>query len=187
MKAHSDLGMSFRLLGTYLSAQTDQYPKLIMAKQMTKGSLRQLELLWWMITGLVLAAVLLPIYFNIGNFPFYQLNIVVIVCFITLGRYIFLLPYTFIARRETWKIVIVFLCIPLVFYLVPELNYFQTFIDERGVESLVGKRPADTQMQWVYFIQNEILLFGVGAVITTVILPFRLILSVWRGRNRDTV
>jgi dipeptide/tripeptide permease len=158
-----------------------------MSKQMNKASLIQLEILWWLITLLVLAAVLLPIYFNIGNFPFYGLNIAVIICFITLARYIFLLPYTFLARRETLKIIIVFLCIPLVFFLVQELNYFQTFIDERGVESLVGKRPANKQMQWVYFIQNEMLLFGVGAVITAVILPFRLILSVWRGRNRGTV
>lgn len=158
-----------------------------MTGQNNKGSFAQLELLWWAITLLVLAAVLLPIYLNIGNFPFYQLNVVVIICFITLGRYIFLLPYTFLARREAWKIAIVFLCIPMVFYLIQELNYFQTFIDEQGVEKLVGKRPADEQMQWVYFIQNEILLFGVGAVIATAIFPFRLILSVWRGRNRNTV
>lgn len=158
-----------------------------MANSMSKISLRQLELMWWVITALVLAAVLLPIYFNIGNFPFYWLNIVVIICFITLARYIFLLKYTFLAHRETLKVIIVFLCIPLVFYIIQELNYFQTFIDEQGVERLVGKRPADAQMQWVYFIQNEILLFGVGAVITAVILPFRLILSIWRGRNRGTV
>lgn len=158
-----------------------------MANSMSKISLRQLELMWWFITALVLAAVLLPIYFNIGNFPFYWLNIVVIICFITLARYIFLLKYTFLAHRETLKVIIVFLCIPLVFYIIQELNYFQTFIDEQGVERLVGKRPADAQMQWVYFIQNEILLFGVGAVITAVILPFRLILSIWRGRNRGTV
>lgn len=158
-----------------------------MTSKETKISIGQMELLWWLITALVLAAVLLPIYFNIGNFPFYTLNIVVIVTFITIGRYLFLLPYTFLARRETLKIIIVFLCIPLTFYLIQELNNFQTFIDEQGVERLVGKRPADTQMEWVYFIQNEILLFGVGAVIATVILPFRLILSVWRGRNRGTV
>lgn len=154
---------------------------------MKKKTIGQLELLWWLITVLVLAAVLLPIYFNIGNFPFYLLNAVVITCFITLGRYIFLLPYTFLAKRETLKIIIIFLCIPLIFYLIQELNYFQTFIDEQGVEKLVGKRPADEQMGWASFIQNEILLFGVGAVITSVIFPFRLILSIWRGRNRGTV
>lgn len=158
-----------------------------MAKEITKSSIVQLELMWWLITLLVLAGVLLPIYLNIGNFPFYRLNIVVIICFITLFRHIFLLQHTFLAHREVWKIIIVFLCIPLVFYLVQELNYFQTYIDEQGVENLVGKRPVDKQMQWVNFVQNEILLFGVGAVITAVILPFRLILSVWRGRNRGTV
>jgi hypothetical protein len=150
-------------------------------------SVLQFELLWWLITALVLAAILLPIYLNIRYFPFYGLNILVIVCFITLARYLFLLPYTFLARREILKIAIVFLCIPLIFIIVQELNKFQTYLDEQGVEMLVGKRPAEKQMQWVYFIQNEILLFGVGAVVTGIILPFRLILSVWRGRNRGTV
>lgn len=152
-----------------------------------QNSILQFELLWWLITALVLAAILLPIYFNIGNFPFYGLNVLVVVTFITLARYLFLLPHTFLARREGLKVAIVFLCIPLIFIIVQELNKFQTYIDEQGVEMLVGKRPADKQMQWGYYIQNEILLFGVGAVITSVILPFRLILSVWRGRNRGTV
>lgn len=158
-----------------------------MTKAPNQSSVLQFELLWWLITALVLAAVLLPIYFNIGNFPFYGLNVLVVVSFITLARYLFLLPHTFLAHREWLKIVIVFLCVPLIFFIVQELNNFQTYVDEQGVEMLVGKRPAETQMQWVYFIQNEILLFGVGAVITGVILPFRLILSVWRGRNRGTV
>ena len=162
-------------------------PLITMAKQKDRSSLNQLELLWWLITILVVAGILLPIYFNIENFPFYQLNIIVIVCFITISRYLFLLPYTFLAKREILKIIVVFLCIPLVFYLVQELNSFQTFIDEEGVERLVGRRTADEQMPWVYFIQNEILLFGVGAVIATGLFPFRLILSVWRGRNRGTI
>ena len=155
--------------------------------QSIKKSTGQMELLWWLITALVLAAVMLPIYFNIGNFPFYPLNITVIICLITLGRYIFLLPYTFLANRERWKFVLVFLCIPLVFYLIQEINYFQTFVDEQGVDKLVGRRPADQQMKWGNFIKNEMLLFGVGAVITSIIFPLRLILSVWRGRNRGTV
>lgn len=158
-----------------------------MTKPGKQISVLQFELLWWLITALVLAAILLPIYLNIRYFPFYGLNILVIVCFITLARYLFLLPYTFLARREILKIAIVFLCIPLIFIIVQELNKFQTYLDEQGVEMLVGKRPAEKQMQWVYFIQNEILLFGVGAVVTGIILPFRLILSVWRGRNRGTV
>ena len=159
----------------------------IVTKPAGYTSILQFELLWWLITALVLAAVLLPIYLNIRYFPFYGLNILVIVSFITMARHLFLLPYTFLAKREVLKIIIVFLCIPLIFIIVQELHKFQTYVDEQGVEMLVGKRPAEKQMQWVYFVQNEILLFGVGAVVTSAILPFRLILSVWRGRNRGTV
>lgn len=147
----------------------------------------QLELLWWLITALITALVVFPIYFNIADYPFYVMNIVFIVTFITISRYLFLLPYTFLARIEWLKITIVFLCIPLIFYLVQALNGFQTFLDEEGVGKLVGDMPTERQLQWTDYIRSELLLFGVGSVIASVLLPFRLLLSVWRGRNRGTV
>jgi len=33
------------------------------------------------------------------------------------------------------------------------------------------------------YVYNEFLLFGVGSLVATVILPFRLVISVWRSRN----
>jgi glucan phosphoethanolaminetransferase (alkaline phosphatase superfamily) len=147
----------------------------------------QLELLFWLFTFLVTAAVLIPIYTNIPNYPFWVPNIVFVIAAITVTRYLFLLKYTFIARRQVLKIALAFLCIPLIFYLIQELNYFQTYLDEEGVDSVVGHLPYDSRETMVQYMRSEMLLFGTMAVISSILFPLRLIVSVWRTHNRGTV
>lgn len=146
-----------------------------------------LEIIWWVVTAIILVAVLFPIYKDVEDYPFWESNIIFVVTFITLTRYIFLLPLTFIAHRQILKIALVFLSIPVVFLLVQELNYFQTFLDEEGIEAVVGTLPVSERRTMVRYIRSEMLLFGVGSVISGVIFPFRMIMSVWRTRNRGTV
>jgi hypothetical protein len=82
------------------------------------------------------------------------------------------------------KVVVVFLCIPIVFFAIQELNLFQTFLDENGVEALVGADiPLEKRNSLSKYIHSEMLLFAVGTIISGILLPFRLLLSVWRGRN----
>ncbi|MEQ8707238.1 MAG: hypothetical protein RIC19_25120 [Phaeodactylibacter sp.] len=147
----------------------------------------QLELYFWIFTVLVTSAVMLPILTSVPGYPFTFVNIVYVVVAITLTRYIFLLKHTFLARRQNLKVVVVFLCIPLVFYLVQNLNYFQTFLDEEGPEAIIGKLAYTEQQNLLTYIRSELLLFGVMSIISSVLLPLRLILSVWRTRNRGTV
>ena len=147
----------------------------------------QLELLFWVFTLVAAAAVLVPIYTNIPNYPFWLPNIIFIITAITITRYLFLLKYTFLAKRQILKIVAIFLCIPLVFFLVQELNYFQTYIDEEGVEGIVGHLPYDGRQSVVDYMRSEYILFGTMAILSSIIFPFRLILSVWRTHNRGTV
>ncbi|MEZ4985468.1 MAG: hypothetical protein R2795_10590 [Saprospiraceae bacterium] len=75
------------------------------------------------------------------------------------------------------------MCIYIVFFLVQEINYFQTFLDENGIESIVGALPLVQQQPMMQFIRSEMILFGVAAVIACVVLPIRLIVSVWRQWN----
>jgi hypothetical protein len=37
------------------------------------------------------------------------------------------------------------------------------------------------------YIRSEFLFFGVGSVIVSILLPFRMIISVWRTKNKGTV
>ncbi len=147
----------------------------------------QLELYFWLFTLLVTAAVMLPILTSVPGYPFTFVNIVYVIVAITMTRYLFLLKHTFLAKRQSLKVVVVFLCIPLIFYLVQNLNYFQTYLDEEGPEAIIGKLAYTEQQNLLVYIRSELLLFGVMSIISSVLLPFRLVLSVWRTRNRGPV
>lgn len=150
----------------------------------SNSKMLQLELLWWLTTLLIALLVLLPVALKLPNYPFWTINLLYIATFITTTRYIFLLSSTFLARRLWWKLAIIFLSIPFVFYLIQELNGFQTYLDEQGVEAVVGVLPFQEQQGMYQYVRNEMLLFGTGAIVGSVIFPFRLIISIWRVRNR---
>lgn len=148
----------------------------------------RVEITWWAFTTLLAIAVLLPIFTTIHSlYPFYFINTVYIVCFITLTRFTFLLHQTFLARQQALKIIIFFLCLPLAFYLIEQLTNFQTFLDEEGWDTVVGNLAYKKRNGMISYMRNQMLLFGVGSIIITVIFPFRLLISVWRTRNRGTV
>lgn len=143
----------------------------------------RLEMMWWLLTALIAVAVLLPIWYWVPGFPFFAVNLLFIVVFITLSRYIFLLPHTWLAGKDRIKIVLLFLCIPLVFLLIQELNRFQTYLDENGPEALVGPLSFEMTQSMIGYARGEILLFAVGSIVAGVLFPLRMVVSVWRTRN----
>lgn len=147
----------------------------------------QMEGLWWVLTVITAVAVILPVYFIVGMFPFLISNIIFVVAFITLSRYIFLLPYTFLAKRQVLKQVLIFICFPIIFFLIQELNSFQTFLDENGMKAILGTLTLRKEQSLGAYLHAEMLLFAVGAIIAAILLPFRLGLSIWRTRNRGSV
>lgn len=148
----------------------------------------QLEVSWWLFTASIAFLVILPILLNVKGYPFLWSNVAFIVAFITLTRYVFLLKYTWIARREAMKVIFFFLCIPILFFTIQEVNLFQTYLDENGVEALVGQQfPYTKRAALGKYVHSEMLLFGIGTVIAGIVFPFRLLISVWRGRNTGKV
>ena len=80
----------------------------------------RLELLWWLLTGLFLALVLAPVYIYTEGYPFWRVNIIYIVTFVTVARYIFLLPTTFLAKMQWLKVALICATIPAIFLLIQE-------------------------------------------------------------------
>ncbi len=76
-----------------------------------------------------------------------------------------------------------FLCIPLTFLLVQELTNFQTFLDENGAAAVAGNLNQESRTKMINYIYNEMLLFGVGSIVSTVLFAFRMIISIWRVHN----
>lgn len=146
-----------------------------------------LELIWWVVTAIVTVLILLPILTNIGSeYPFYVANILFIVVFITFTRYIFLVKYTFFADLAWFKTILVFLPIPIFFYFIDSMYDFQRFLDEEGVISILGGVNADDQYSLSKYVQYQKLFFGTGAILTLILLPIRMIMSIWRRKNRGT-
>ena len=150
-----------------------------------------LEVIWWIATALIVLAVLFPITSVFKNYPFLWANIAFIVIFVTFTRYIFLLKNTFLARLSWLKTILLLGCIPLVFVLISQFYGFQTFIDEEGTQSLFSLEYLREQAQirnqdgLSGYIRTETIFFAVGSIITTILMPFRMILSLWRTYNTE--
>jgi len=146
-----------------------------------------LELVWWVITAIVVWAVLQPIYRVMYLWPFEWTNVLFVGALITLTRYIFLLKHTFISNQQVLKIVLMFLMFPLTFLLIERVNEFLVFIEEQTWEPLTGHLPAGQQPAIQDYIWGEMLFFGVGSAIAAPAFAVRMMLSIWRTRNRGTV
>lgn len=146
-----------------------------------------LEITWWVVTAVVVLATQYPIHKAMYVWPFANWNIVFVVVLVTFSRYIFLLEHTFLAWRQEIKVVCLLLMFPLAFILIGGLNAFMTFIEENTWEPLTGHLPVADKKSIENYIWNEMLFFGAGSIIATPVFAGRLMLSIWRTRNRGTV
>jgi hypothetical protein len=143
-----------------------------------------LELIWWICTFILVLLILFPIYNRGLAYPFYHYNVVAIVAFITFTRYIFLLDHTPFARSQLTKAALIFLIIPVLFFIGQGINYLQTYLDENGPEVLVGLLPKEEQESVLSYIRSQMFFFGVGAIVAGLAIPIRMIASIWQQHNR---
>ena len=147
-----------------------------------------LELIWIVFTFVLVILVLLPIYNALGySFPFYTENIIFVVAAVTFLRYIFLLRFHWLADTTYPKVVIIFLAIPVIMYLVDNLYDFQAFLDEEGIYSIMHHLDIESQRPIATYIRTEMLFFWTAATLSAILLPIRMMVSLWRQKNRGTV
>jgi len=143
------------------------------------------ELFWWLITALVAYMVIAPVYDLLLAYPFLSANIVYVAVFLTLTRYVFLLKYSFFARFLPFKLFLLFGSLPLLVYLISLMFQFQVYMNEEGTDGFLRLlRDLDTpleEVQTLYaYFRREMIFFGTGSIIITVITPFRMLISAWR-------
>jgi len=147
----------------------------------------KLEILWWVITVIILGVILYPILSKIENYQFLVPNIIFVLVFITFTRFIFQLKHTFLGKRQKLKAFVMLISLPLTAYIIQSLHNFQSYIDENGIGELLKELPIEQQNSLGEFIKTEYIFFGVGALIAIVVLFFRLVISIWRFRNKGTI
>ena len=146
----------------------------------------QFEILFWLFTALVVVGFIYPIYKTGALFPFYLMLIIFIITFVTLTRYIFLLKFTAISHNMWVKGILIVCSIPFVFFLISQLNTFQTFIDEEGLDQFFRFMPLVERLDLQKYIRSVMIFFGTGAIIASIIFPFRMMISIWRNINKQT-
>ena len=142
-----------------------------------------LEIVWWLVTAIITYGVLYPIISTIDAYPFLISNAIVVAAFVTLVRYIFLLPYTFIYGKLYLKAGFILLSPIIIFLLVQEVLTFQTTVDEQGWEAILGISQLQKVQNLSNYIRSEFLFFGVGSVMSAFIFPARLVASIWQIIN----
>ena len=151
---------------------------------MTKNKIL-LEAIWWLITAVIVAIVMYPIWTNFPAFKFNLMNIINIVVFITFARYTFFLKYTFLATLQKAKIAFVLFTVAIIATLMTQIQSFNVWIDGGDPDILlesVGK--TDMREPLLNYIKSEYVFFVVAAIVSALFLSARLLVSVWRLRNR---
>jgi hypothetical protein len=151
---------------------------------MTQTALKWwLESIWWIITSVVIYAILVPVYKAMHVWPLLTWNIIFIAALVTMTRHIFLLPYTFLARKQVLKVAIILALFPITFALVNGLNIFLTYVEENTWETLTGHLPAEQKRAIESYLWTEMIFFGIGSVIAAPALAVRLFISIWKQHN----
>lgn len=145
------------------------------------------ELIAWLMTGLLLILFILPITRKIYQYPYIGTNIIFIIVTVTLVRYTFLLKHTFLARIQWLKALLILASVPAFLYILRLFKDFQEFLSERGVESIMLHLPHVQQLRLGKYITAEMLFFGSASMICIILFAFRMLISIWRQHNKDTV
>lgn len=145
--------------------------------------------MWWIFTILVIVIILMPIYKITGNdYPYYVPNAIFIAVFITFTRWIFFLRHTFFAKMRWVKLLLIFLPIPIFFYAMDVLYDFQNLLDATGFELVLKGVDTDLYIKMLRYIQYQFIFFGSATMIVLILLPIRMLISIWRVyNNKGTV
>ena len=69
-------------------------------------------------------------------------------------------------------------------WLVDDTYDFRRMLDEVGLEPMVKSAHLDTRLSLARYAKYEYLFFSTSAIITIILVPFRMIVSIWRVRNQ---
>jgi len=130
---------------------------------------------------------MLPIKINLGDrYPFYLENICFIIIFVTFARFIFLTKYHWFAWNIPVKVFLVFAIIPLVMFIVGGYTDFQEFIDNYEI-TILDHLSKEKQINMSKYIRTQMVFNWVGAFVSTILLPFAMLRSIWLQKNRNKV
>lgn len=143
-----------------------------------------LEIYFWLLVVLMGLLILAPIYFKVGeNYPFYIPNIIAIFVFLMFTRIMFFLRVAPYARSKAFRMIMIFLPIPILLYHIDSFFAFRAFIEEEGVIKFFPNSTDFSDYNFGKYIKNQYMFFMIGAILSLIFMPIRMIISFWRTTN----
>jgi hypothetical protein len=143
-----------------------------------------LEILWLVCCFIVATFVMIPIFLHAQHFIFLIDNIVFIVAFLTYTRLMFFVSSSILSLHPGVKLFFVATALPFTFILINRFNNFRLFIDNYGTAPFFGHLEDAVQVSNDVYLKNEMTLFGVGAIVASIVFPIFLVISIWLYKNR---
>lgn len=148
-----------------------------------------MEVVWWLVTAVAAFFVVQPLWVYFQRYDFIHELILYIIIFVTFARYLFFLKYTFLAYFQKMKFLLIFISLPLLFYLVQEFFEFQDFLERQNSgleEAQIYFREGlgfQDRYEILAYLSKVYTFFAIAAIITVLMTPFRLLKSYWRVHN----
>ena len=146
-----------------------------------------IELVWMVATILLVFLIIVPIRNEIYGFPFEKANALFIIAFVTGLRWLLFLNTTPFKRSQIFKGILGLGSIWMALFALRHFGFFQSFIDDKGIESITRHLPEDKQIAMATYITREFIFFSIGTIIICLMMPFRLLISIWRTHNLNKV
>ena len=148
-----------------------------------------MELLWWLVTAVIAWMVTGPYWKHFANDEYVIELLIFVVALLTIARYLFLLKYTFLARFQLLKFILIFASIPLAFWGIQEFFDFREFYETQSEGMVIGQSyfaPGVGFSERYQVLQRFLPIysfFASSAILTPIVMPFRLLVSYWRVYN----
>ena len=142
---------------------------------------------WWVITLIITWIIINPLLADFIKHDFVYDSIFNVIVFITVARYILFLKYTLLSHFQAGKLVLIFIALPLVFYIIQEFFAFHDFLESEGTAKFQDFFREDITMTELYdivdYTTKQLSFFAIAAAMCVIIMPFRMLISFWRVYN----
>jgi hypothetical protein len=145
------------------------------------------EVAWIIVSILLSFIVLIPIFAYQVEYPFILHNVLFIIGFVTFTRWLFLWKFTPYAWSKWLKLSLVFLMIPVIFTGISMFFEFRVYLDDIGLQEILSRLRDIDQRNLALYIRSEMIFFGTAYIITSILIPFKMIWSIWKQYNRNEV
>lgn len=146
----------------------------------------RLTLLWLVIALLVALAVVLPVLKPIWGKQILLVNILFVLCTILFARTIIQFKQSLLADNFIVRLIAFILLFPFIFLSIEQINTFQYLVDYDEINNWLAAEVEPNQLRGVRsYFQSEFMLFGVGTVMTAVLLIFRMIGFTWKSLKKQ--